>query len=412
MAQPTQQHSDKEAGFDIQPDFQQFQQKNDVFRRSWWDDRIKSPKARLFYETYREPLKTWRKAEGFTQKDYALRNASWHVSDIFTEMKEAQDRREGFSDAFTLQRDPASAQIDLGSPEEAAEEIKRVALALGAGMVGITGYDERWQYEKKFSDMSHTERPPDVEASTPHVIVVAQPMDYEMIRTVPSALSGSATGLGYSHDALVVLSVAQYIRNLGYNAVASMNDTALAIPYAIKAGLGEYGRNGLLITEKFGPRVRLGKIYTDLPLSHDLPRQFGVKAFCESCRRCTGGCPVKAIPAGPPSTQIFNQSNIIGINKWTVDGEKCFGYWAAQNTECSICIRICPYNKDYSKWYHRLGIKLAGTQLRRFMLWLDVRLGYGERVSPNRWWQGERERFVERLSNLLRKPRKRRISRR
>ena len=74
--------------------------------------------------------------------------------------------------------------------------------------------------------------------------------DYEWVRTVPSALSGSATGLGYSHDALVVLSVTQYIRNLGYEAIASMNDTSLAIPYAIKAGLGEYGRHGLLITKK------------------------------------------------------------------------------------------------------------------------------------------------------------------
>ena len=75
-------------------------------------------------------------------------------------------------------------------------------------------------------------------------------MDYELVRTVPSALSGSATGLGYSHDALVVLSLAQYIRNLGYEAIGSMNDTSIAIPYAIKAGLGEYGRHGLLITPK------------------------------------------------------------------------------------------------------------------------------------------------------------------
>ena len=70
-----QQQTDQAAGFDIQPDFQPFEQKNDVFRRSWWDERIRSAKSKLFYETYREPLKTWRKAEGFTQKDYALRNA-------------------------------------------------------------------------------------------------------------------------------------------------------------------------------------------------------------------------------------------------------------------------------------------------------------------------------------------------
>jgi len=91
-------------------------------------------------------------------------------------------------------------------------------------------------------------------------------MDSGLIRTVPSALAGAATGLGYAHDVMVLLSVSQYIRNLGYSAVPTMNDTALAIPYAIKAGLGEYGRHGLVITPEFGPRVRFGKIFTDLPL--------------------------------------------------------------------------------------------------------------------------------------------------
>ena len=87
------------------------------------------------------------------------------------------------------------------------------------------------------------------------MIVVALPMDYDLVKTVPSALSGSASCLGYSHDALTVLSITQYIRNLGYKAIGSMNDTSLAIPYAIQAGLGEYGRYGLLITKQYGPRV-------------------------------------------------------------------------------------------------------------------------------------------------------------
>jgi reductive dehalogenase len=397
------QETDTAAGFEIQADFERFEQKNDLFRRSWWDERIRSDKAKLFYVTYREPLKSWRKADGFTQKDYALRNAAWHVSDLFTEAKQHEDRREGFSDAFTLQRDPATTQVQLGTPGEATATVKRVAKSFGAGLVGITAYDARWQYAHKFSDMSLTERPPEIPPGLAHVIVVAQPMDYEWIRTVPSALSGAATGLGYSHDALVVLSLAQYIRNLGYQAIGSMNDTALAIPYAIKAGLGEYGRHGLLITKEFGPRVRLGKIYTDLPLAHDQPLRFGVKEFCQGCQRCASGCPVKAIPAGPPSALGHNQSNIKGVRKWSVDGEKCFGYWVAQNSDCSICIRVCPYNKDFSKWYHRLGRRLAGTRLRGLLLWLDGAMGYGQRLGPNQWCQGEKETLAQRVSHLLAK---------
>lgn len=265
-------------------------------------------------------------------------------------------------------------------------EIKHVAKLFGADLVGITHFDERWLYTHKYSAQTRIEKPNDLPDGLDSVIVVAQEMDYGLIQTVPSALSGAATGLGYSKDALVVLSVAQYIRNLGYRAVASLNDTALAIPLAIQAGLGEYGRHGLLITKEFGPRVRLGKIFTDLPLARDQPIHFGVHEFCDMCRLCTKACPPKAISNFIPTDEIYNQSNITGVRKWTVDAEKCFGFWANQNSDCSICIRVCPYNKDFSKWYHRLGRWLAGTRLRQLLLNLDIRLGYGLRKLPKVWW--------------------------
>ncbi len=98
---------------------------------------------------------------------------------------------------------------------------------------------------------------------------------------------------------------------------------------------------------------------------------------------------MRAIPDDEPSTRRHNQSNIRGVRKWSVDGEKCFSYWAAQNTDCSICVRVCPFNKDFSHWWHRVGRRLAGTPLRRLMLWLDERLGYGARMDPGRWWSGD-----------------------
>ena len=385
----TDSQQDQAAGFSILPQFQRFNQKNDVFSRSFWDSSIRSKKTKQFYETYRKPLKRWRKAEGFTQKDYALRNAAWHVTDIFAEMKEAEDRREGFLDEFTLQRDGPAEKVPVESPQAMSAEIKHVAKVFGADLIGITGLDERWLYTHNYSAQTEAAKPNTLPAGLDHVIVIAQEMDYELIQTVPSALSGSATGLGYSQDALVLLSVAQYIRNLGYQAVASMNDTALAIPLAIRAGLGEYGRHGLLITKEFGPRVRLGKIFTDLPLAPDQPIHFGVREFCEICFRCANACPPKAISAFIPTDEVYNQSNIIGVRKWSINGEKCFGFWANQNSDCSICIRVCPYNKDYSKWMNRLARRLAGTRLRKLLLKLDVWLGYGRRKAPNLWWQGK-----------------------
>jgi ferredoxin len=378
---------DREAGFDVLDDFERFNQKNDIYSRAFWDPEIRSERTDRFFETYRTPLKKWKSAEGFGQKDYALRNASWHLPDIFAELKESENRREGFLDPFTVHREGPEERVPVESPTDMSLEIKHVARVFGADLVGITGYDERWVYTHAYSRLGETSKEQELPTDLPHVIVIVQEMDRGLIDTVPSALSGTATGIGYSYDTLVLLGLAQYVRNLGYRAVATMNDTALAIPYAIKAGLGEYGRLGLLITKEFGPRVRIGKIFTDLPLAHDRPRSFGVREFCETCRRCSDACPVNAIPDGEPSDEVYGPSNLVGVKKWTVDAEPCFRFWSNQNSDCSICVRVCPYNRDFSGFWARAWRWLAGTRLRGLALRLVNVFAPGERTSPGTWWK-------------------------
>ena len=163
-----------------------------------------------------------------------------------------------------------------------------------------------------------------------------------------------------------------FIRSLGYQAVATQNDTNLAIPYAVAAGLGEYGRSGLCITREFGPRVRFGRILTDMPLARDEPVSFGVEKTCDVCRRLRQHtCPPQAIDHGPPSTYTFNRSNIAGVKKWTTDGEKCFKFWVSRGTDCANCVRTCPYNKDFSGLWPKLLRALLNSPLRRLALKLD-----------------------------------------
>lgn len=212
-------------------------------------------------------------------------------------------------------------------------------------------------------------------------------MDASLNATAPSALAGAATGLGYSHDVITLLLISQYIRNIGYEAVPTLNDTALAIPYAIKAGLGEYGRHGLVITPEYGPNVRFGKIFTNMPLQADTPMRFGVEEMCNICQACSTACPSQAITHDEPSAELHNISNIAGITKWTTDAEACFGYWAKINSDCSVCIRVCPYTRDYDSFRDRLWARLAGGRFRKLALKWDQRSGRGERVSPKNWWE-------------------------
>ena len=388
MARPV---SDAEAGFEVGEGFERFSQKDDVFCRSFWDPEVRTSRSDMFYETYRTPELRWRPVDGFTRRDYALRNASWHVTDLFAELRGDADRREGFLDPYSVLRDGPGPPDESDEPEEVlaarlAADLKTAARALGADLIGITANDERWVYTHAYSRETETEKPQELPGELGNVVVIAQAMDRGLVETVPSALSGTATGVGYSSDTVVLLAIAQYILNMGYAAVPTMNDTALAIPLAIKAGLGEYGRHGLLITREFGPRVRLGKIFTDMPLAHDRPLRFGVRETCEVCRACSDACPPKAIAMEAPTDRIYNISNIRGVRKWTTDAEKCFRFWSNQNTDCSICVRVCPYNRDYSRRLSRIWRWMAGTRLRRLALWLDRRSGRGRRVEPRTWW--------------------------
>jgi reductive dehalogenase len=236
--------------------------------------------------------------------------------------------------------------------------------------------------------MDQSARPVDVSAELNNVIVIGTAMDLELTATVPSALAATATGMGYTHDAVTLMSLAQFIRNLGYEAHASMNDTGLNIPLAIQAGLGEYGRHGLLITRDFGPRIRIGKIFTDMPLAVDAPDYFGVKEFCDICQACSNACPPKAIPFDGPKAQAPNRSSFATIRKWTTDAEKCFKFWTSQNTECSICIRVCPYNRTFTSLGDRLWRWLAETPFRRLALLLDRLTRDGGRKKAASWWPG------------------------
>ena len=72
-------------------------------------------------------------------------------------------------------------------------------------------------------------------------------------------------------------------------------DVHLAIRIAgIAAGLGECGWSKVFLTKKFGPRVRLAAILTDLELEPDPLVEPG--SLCDRCMACVKGCQAAAIP--------------------------------------------------------------------------------------------------------------------
>jgi len=277
-------------------------------------------------------------------------------------------------------------------------EARRVARHCGAVLTGVAELDMRWMY-------AHVQRRDDgpgdtvgasggkgapssdeafaLPAGMKYVILVAVPMNRGMVSTAPSLLAGAATDLGYSQAAFCVLSVAAYVRGIGYQAIPSLNDTGLTIPMAVEAGLGELGRNGLLITREYGPCVRLAKVITDMPLLVDHPVDFGIQAYCDSCRECARRCAAGAISDGEPSHTGHNPCNNDGVLKWYVDAPKCLRYWMASGTSCGACIASCPFTWGRGWWLGLPQWLISHTRLLDGLIsWLDRRFASRKQVEP------------------------------
>ncbi|WP_321308127.1 reductive dehalogenase [Marinifilum fragile] len=299
------------------------------------------------------------------------------------------------------------------SKQEAANQIKRAAKLFGADLVGITRRDKRWDYSKFLNPVPPLFRKPllappskeqleelhnwgpdkfvtdwsDFPFEPKTVIVLAFNMDYEGISTSPSFVGSAAAGAGYSEMAKVPYQLAVYLKNLGFNAVSAGNDMGLSVPYAIAAGLGEASRLGQAVTYKYGPRVRLAKVYTDFDfVEYDKPKSFGVMDFCKNCMRCADACPTKAIsfdkePSFEPTHDNKDNAwyNVKGVKKYHVDAKKCFKLWGELGDDCGICMASCPYNKpDF--WHHRLVDSITAAMpgpVHDLMREMDILFGYG-----------------------------------
>ena len=251
-------------------------------------DKIRSKKTDAFFHGHRVAANP-RKAQGFQQRDLALRNAGWAVSNIISARSMSEGKREGFQALIEEGGPVAPEQMAINNLDEHTNEVQRIAKLFGADLFGVTGVDERWHYSKRVDTRDFSAVENDLPDGMTHVIVMGHAMKHDLVATYPSALAGAATGIEYSHEAAIVVQLVTYIRNLGFEAHGSMNDTALVIPYAIKAGLGEYGRNQMVITPEFGPRVRFSKIFTNMPLEMSTPVAQGrtrVLRHLHKMRRC------------------------------------------------------------------------------------------------------------------------------
>jgi epoxyqueuosine reductase QueG len=94
------------------------------------------------------------------------------------------------------------------------------------------------------------------------------------------------------------------------------------------AGLGVVGKNSLLITPRYGNRVYLVSVVTDVELQAD---ELLAENLCLECGACLRACPVQAIgPDGIVSQRLCRQNTDVQTE------------WGFSFFDCWACRSVCP----------------------------------------------------------------------
>lgn len=113
---------------------------------------------------------------------------------------------------------------------------------------------------------------------------------------------------------------------------------------ATSAGIGWIGRNGLLISPEYGPRLSLATVLTDAPLNTGSPIE---ESLCGDCRMCIEHCPSEAI-TGKDWSRKDPFVELIRLDDCRSHKKNSRAVQGKPN--CGLCITICPYGrKRYRK---------------------------------------------------------------
>lgn len=240
--------------------------------------------------------------------------------------------------------------------------IKEKALEMGFAACGIAKAEEltnekndfeNWLQNGYHAEMAYLERNTDkrfnpclLEEGTKSVIVVLIPYYSELKQdTQGPRIARYAQTFDY-HEPIrqKLYELLAFIKEISNKNVSgrAFTDSApvLERAWAIKAGLGWQGKNGMLINKKLGSYFFIGELLINIDLEYDKPY---TQNFCGECLRCIQTCPTQAIV----KQRVINANNCISYKtieqKQNTSNAKLFG----RVFGCDICQEVCPWNKKH-----------------------------------------------------------------
>jgi ferredoxin len=184
--------------------------------------------------------------------------------------------------------------------EALSEQVKALALESGADLVGVAD-------TAALVDVAENLRR--LLPAPQRVVVMVARHSLSALESRNNQVRQFDTIYTYDESARAAHGVARLIEDQGYAAVAvpafipidmkapknGMRGEVNWRDAAVKAGLGSWGENGLLVTRDYGSAVRICGVVTDAPLPTDSPLAEDV---CDHCMGCVKSCPPQALTGG------------------------------------------------------------------------------------------------------------------
>jgi epoxyqueuosine reductase QueG len=179
-----------------------------------------------------------------------------------------------------------------------ASEVKQLALSLGADMVGVATTQD-------LDGAPEGYRPRDLLTGAKAAVVAALHLPAGVLASNNMRVLVNCSNFVEHKLNGIAYQIACFLEERGYLAVPIHPDIPVDMRSkqafmgdlshkhaAVTAGLGEIGTSTLLLTQRFGPRVRLISVVTDAPLEADKMLDHRI---CLKCFTCVRECPVGAI---------------------------------------------------------------------------------------------------------------------
>lgn len=287
------------------------------------------------------------------------------------------EARAHFEAIGTLEPDEAWVRAHLEvlrAAPDVSRALKAAALELGAIEAGWAPLEPAFVYSHKGRFPGEHGRPIPLEHS--HALVFLVEMDWQEMQQAPKAPALRESAKQYRRAAFIGLHLEALLKSCGRQARQHYDAhyEVLLPPLAVLAGLGEVGRNNILIAGRSGSRVRIGCVTTDFPATPDRPVDLGVQAFCEVCRKCSENCPSKALEPG-------GKRRVLGVEKWPTEVERCYRYWRQVGTDCGICMAVCPFSHRDVPWHNLV------RWMVRTLPWAHGLLVWGDAILYGRKWR-------------------------